>query len=293
MNDRADFDSPELNSLLPPLTFDRRSFIASMVAGGFALAAQPVMAQTIIKTDAEGLDTGVVEIPSDGFNMPAYYARPKSGDKFATVLVIQEIFGVHEHIQDLCRRLAKKGYLAVAPSLHARFGDETKISSIAEIMSNIVAKVADEQVMRDLDNTVAWAAKNKGNTDRLGVTGFCWGGRQTWLYAAHQPKLKAAVAWYGPVNTPSTPLTPKVVKDVAVDIKVPVLGLYGEADSGIKVADVEAMRTSLKAAGSKSEIVIYPGASHGFNADYRPSYNKEAAEDGWKRLLAWFAANGV
>jgi carboxymethylenebutenolidase len=293
MNDRKNFDSAELNSLLPPMAFDRRSFIASMAAGGFALAVQPVMAQTVIKTDTEGLDVGVVEIPSDGFNMPAYYARPKSGDKFATILVIQEIFGIHEHIQDICRRLAKKGYLAVAPSLHARFGDETKISSIADIMTNIVAKVPDEQVMRDLDNTVAWAAKNKGNTDKLGVTGFCWGGRQTWLYAAHQPKLKAAVAWYGPVNTPRTALTPQVVMDIAPSIKVPVLGLYGEADSGIKAADVEAMRTALKTAGSKAEIVLYPGAQHGFNADYRPSYNKEAAEDGWKRLLAWFAAHGV
>ncbi|MDB5889129.1 MAG: twin-arginine translocation pathway signal [Rhodocyclales bacterium] len=293
MNDRSDFESPEMNSLLPHVRFDRRSFLASMAAGGFALAVQPVMGQTVIKTDTEGLDVGVVEIPSDGFDMPAYYARPKSGDKFATVLVIQEIFGVHEHIQDICRRLAKKGYLAVASSLHARFGDETKISSIAEIMSTIVSKVADEQVMRDLDNTVAWAAKNKGNIDKLGVTGFCWGGRQTWLYAAHQPKLKAAVAWYGPVNTPSTPMTPQAVKDIATRITVPVLGMYGEADSGIKVADVEALRAALKAAGSKSEIVVYPGAQHGFNADYRPSYNKDAAEDGWKRLLAWFAANGV
>ncbi len=293
MNDRKNFDSPEMNSLLPHTAFDRRSFIASMAAGGFALAVQPVMAQTVIKTDTEGLAVGVVEIPTDGFNMPAYYARPKSGDKFPTVLVIQEIFGVHEHIQDICRRLAKKGYLAVAASLHARFGDETKIDSITEIMNNIVAKVADEQALRDLDNTVTWAAANKGNTDRLGVTGFCWGGRMTWLYAAHQARLKAAVAWYGPINTPRTPLTPQAVQDIATSIKVPVLGLYGEADSGIKVADVEAMRAALKAAGSKAEIVIYPGAQHGFNADYRPSYKKDAAEDGWKRMLAWFAANGV
>jgi len=292
MNDRAEF-SPEMNSLLPPVTFDRRSFIASMVAGGFALAAQPVVAQTVVKTDAEGLDVGVVEIPADGFNMPAYYARPKTGDKFPTVIVIQEIFGIHEHIQDVCRRFAKKGFLAVAPSLHARFGDETKISSITEIMSTIVSKVADEQALRDLDNTVTWAAANKGNTDKLGVTGFCWGGRMTWLFAAHQPKIKAAVAWYGPVNSARTPLTPKAPLDLAASIKVPVLGLYGEADTGIKVADVEAMRAALKAAGGKSEIVIYPGAQHGFHADYRPSYNKEAAEDGWKRLLAWFAANGV
>jgi carboxymethylenebutenolidase len=292
MNDRAEF-SPEMNSLLPQIPFDRRSFIASMVAGGFALAVQPVMSQTVIQTDSQGLETGVAEIPTDGFNMPAYWARPKTDDKFATVIVIQEIFGIHEHIQDICRRLAKKGYLAVAPSLHARFGDETKISSITEIMNTIVAKVADDQALHDLNNTVTWAAANKGNIDRLGVTGFCWGGRMTWLFADNQPKLRAAVAWYGPVNTPRTELTPKVVMDIAPGIKVPVLGLYGEVDTGIKVADVEALRASLKAAASKSEIVIYPGAQHGFNADYRPSYNKEAAEDGWKRMLAWFVDNGV
>jgi carboxymethylenebutenolidase len=300
MNDRADFNSEmnshissHVDSLVPPITFDRRSFIASMVAGGFALAAQPVMAQTVIKTDAEGLDVGVVEIPTDGFNMPAYYARPKSGDKFATIIVIQEIFGIHEHIQDICRRLAKQGFLAVAPSLHARFGDETKLSSISDIMNNIVSKVSDEQALRDLDNTVTWAAANKGNTDKLGVTGFCWGGRMTWLFAAHQPKLKAAVAWYGPVNTPKTALTPNVVLEMATSIKIPVLGMYGAQDTGIKVADVEALRDKLKAAGSKAEIVIYPEAQHGFNADYRPTYNKAAAEDGWKRMLAWFASNGI
>lgn len=292
MNKRVDID-PHIESLVPPVPFDRRSFIASMMAGGFALAVQPVMAQTVIKTDSEGLDAGVTEIATDGFNMPAYYARPKTGDKFPTVIVIQEIFGIHEHIQDVCRRFAKKGFLAVAPSLHARFGDETKLSSIPEIMSTIVSKVSDAQALKDLDNTIAWAAANKGNTDKLGVTGFCWGGRMTWLFANHQPKLKAAVAWYGPLNSAKTELTPTRPLDLAASVKVPVLGLYGEADAGIKMDDVNAMRAALKAAGSKSEIVSYPGAQHGFNADYRPSYNKEAAEDGWKRLLAWFAANGV
>ncbi|MDQ8023644.1 MAG: dienelactone hydrolase family protein [Moraxellaceae bacterium] len=289
MNHRADFDS-----LLPPITFDRRSFIASMVAGGFALATHPVVAQTTITTDSEGLDAGIVEIDSDGFKLPAYFARPKTGENFPVVLVIQEIFGVHAYIQDVCRRLAKLGYLAVAPALHARQGDATQMTNVPQILSEIVSKVSDAQVMRDLDHTLAWAGKNKGNTQRAAITGFCWGGRTTWLYAAHNPNLKAGVAWYGNFMSSSAPNQPKRALDVLPELKVPVLGLYGEADSGIPMKDVEAARAALKAAGNtKSEIITYKEAPHAFHADYRPSYRKEAADDGWKRMQAWFKANGV
>jgi carboxymethylenebutenolidase len=200
---------------------------------------------------------------------------------------------VHEHIKDLCRRLAKSGYFAVAPLLFSREGDVSRVSDVPAIMK-IVAKVPDSEVASDLDATVEWAkSTGKADTGKLGITGFCWGGREVWLYAAHNPALKAGVAWYGPLQTPVNDMRPKNPIDLASQINVPVLGLYGGADQGIPIAQIEQMRAALKAAGKRSEIIVYPDTPHGFNADYRPSYRPEAARDGWKRMLEWFKENGV
>ncbi|MDX2152290.1 MAG: dienelactone hydrolase family protein [Bryobacteraceae bacterium] len=287
----------QLDSLLPKMDLDRRQVMNGLISG-FALAVQPVVGQTMITTDTQGLEAGEVKIPTKDVEIPAYRAMPAKGGKFPTVLVVQEIFGVHEHIKDICRRFAKLGHLAIAPELYARQGDVSKMENFQEIISKVVSKVPDEQVMSDLDATVAWAEKTgKANTGKLGVTGFCWGGRIVWLYAAHQPKLKAGVAWYGTLlpraDRPSSPLQPKQPIDVAGQLKAPVLGLYGEADQGIPMDTVEKMRAALKAANSKSEIVVYPQGPHGFHADYRPSYRKEMAEDGWKRLQDWFKKHGA
>ncbi|CAA9215125.1 Dienelactone hydrolase family protein [uncultured Coleofasciculus sp.] len=272
----------------------RRNFIiTSTLAAGFALAVQPIFAQ-VITTDTQCLVAGEVKIPVQDGEIPAYRAMPASGSDFPVVLVVQEIFGVHEHIQDICRRFAKLGYLAIAPEMFARQGDVSKISDIQQIISKVVSKVPDAQAMSDLDATVAWAGKAaKGNIDKLGITGFCWGGRITWLYSAYNPKVKAGVAWYGRLVSESKPLTPKNPIDIAADLKVPVLGLYGGKDSGIPNDTVEQMRQSLKSGSSGSEIILYPDAPHAFFADYRPSYRKEQAEDGWKRLQAWFKQHGV
>ena len=280
-------------SLLPKTEFTRREFVVTTLAAGFALAVQPVTAQ-IITTDTIGLSAGEVKIPVEGGEMPAYRAMPASGRPFPVVLVVQEIFGVHEHIRDICRRFAKLGYFAVAPELYARQGDVSKMADIQEIIGKVVSKVPDAQVMSDLDATVAWAEKTgKGNSSKLGITGFCWGGRIVWLYAAHQPKLKAAAAWYGRlVGTPNE-LQPKNPIDLVSQLKCPVLGLYGGADQGIPKETVEDMRAALKTAGSNSEIVLYPDTPHGFHADYRPSYRPEQAKDGWKRLQEWFKKYGA
>ncbi|KOP25568.1 carboxymethylenebutenolidase [Hapalosiphon sp. MRB220] len=275
-----------------PKNLNRRTFIMASLATGFAVATHPVTAQTI-KTSPTGLVAGEVKIPVADGTIPAYRAMPASGTNFPVVLVVQEIFGVHEYIQDVCRRFAKLGYLAIAPELYARQGDVSKLSNIQEIISKVVSKVPDAQVLSDLDATVAWAAKSKGDVNRLGITGFCWGGRIVWLYAAHNPKLKAGVAWYGRLVGESTPLQPQYPIDIAASLKAPVLGLYGGKDEGIPLSTVEKMRQALKAAKQPSEIVVYPNAGHGFHADYRPSYQKQAAEDGWKRLLAWFKEYGV
>ena len=271
----------------------RRAFVVGSLATGFALAVMPVSADTIT-TDSNGLDAGQVKIPVEGGAIPAYCAMPASGGPFPTVLVVHEIFGVHEHIKDICRRLAKQGYLAVAPLLFSREGDVSKMSDVQQIISQVVAKVVDKQVASDLDATGAWAkSTGKADTSKLGITGFCWGGRQVWLYAAHNPSLKAGVAWYGPLQTPPSDLRPKNPLDLVNQINVPILGLYGGKDMGISLAQIEQMRAALKAAGKPSEIVIYPDAGHGFNADYRPSYNPQAAKDGWNRMLAWFKDHGV
>jgi len=273
--------------------FSRRNFVTTMLAGGFALAVQPVSAQTIT-TDASGLTGGEIKIPVKDGEIPAYRAMPASGGPFPVVLVIQEIFGVHEYIKDVCRRFAKLGYLAIAPELYSRQGDVSKLSDVNQILSQVVSKVPDQQVMADLDAVVQWVkASGKGDTKRLGITGFCWGGRITWLYAAHNPGVKAAAAWYGRLVGQSSPITPKNPIDIVGDLKAPVLGLYGGADTGIPVDTVEQMREALKKAGKKAEIIVYPDTPHAFHADYRPSYRKEQAEDGWKRLVAWFKANGV
>jgi carboxymethylenebutenolidase len=283
----------DLLSLLPETEFSRRQFVVTTLSAGFALAVQPVAAQTIT-TDATSLTAGEVKIPVADGEIPAYRAMPASGGPFPVALVVQEIFGVHEHIKDICRRFAKLGFMGVAPELYARQGDVTKIADIKEILSNVVSKVSDTQVMSDLDATVQWAQKSgNGNVDKLGVTGFCWGGRIVWLYAAHNPRLKAGVAWYGRLVGQAIELQPKNPIEVAGALKAPVLGLYGGADQGIPNETVEQMRQALKAAGGRSEIVLYPEAPHGFHADYRPSYRKEAAEDGWKRLQEWFKKHGV
>lgn len=274
--------------------FTRRKFIvASTLAVGFALATHPISAQ-VITTDTQELVAGAVKIPVKDGEIPAYRAMPATGENFPVVLVVQEIFGVHEHIQDICRRFAKLGYLAIAPEMFVRQGDVSKISEIPEIQSKVVSKVPDAQVLSDLDATVAWAENSsKGNIDKLGITGFCWGGRITWLYSAYNPKVKAGVAWYGRLVGESKPLTPKHPIDIAAELKAPILGLYGGSDNGIPNNTVEQMRQALKAGNSGSEIVLYPDTPHAFFADYRPSYRKEQAEDGWKRLQAWFKEHGV
>jgi len=298
MNAEADALTAELNSLVPPaLPMNRRGFLVTALGAGFALAVQPVAAQTAITTDSAGLTAGEIQVPTADGNMPAYRAQPAQGSNFPVVLVVQEIFGVHEYIKDTCRRLAKLGYQAIASELYARQGDPRQYTEIPEILSKVVSKVPDSQVMADLDATVAWAQANGGNTQRLGVTGFCWGGRITWLYAAHNPKVKAGVAWYGRLTSPASEMTPRHPLDVADKLNGPVLGLYGGQDAGIPNDTVEKMQAALaqsaNPASKASAIHLYPDAPHAFHADYRPSYRKETAEDGWKRMQDWFRKHGV
>lgn len=281
----------EFDSLLPAARLDRRAFVATLTAVGFAMAVQPVQASTVLTTDAGGLDSGEAKVKSGQDGLPVYYARPEGGTKLPTVLVVQEIFGVHEYIRDVCRRLAKLGYLAIAPELYFRQGDPAKMQNVAEIQQGIVSKVPDAQVMADLDACAAWAPERGGDPDRLAITGFCWGGRVTWLYAAHNPKLKAGVAWYGRLDGAPSDMTPSHPIDVAAKLHAPVLGLYGGKDQGIPLDDVEAMRDALKAAQKPSELIVYPDAPHAFHADYRPSFRATEAADGWQRLQAWFKKN--
>ena len=282
----------DIRMVMPDPQINRRTFAVASLATGFAAAVSPVSAQTIT-TDSNGLTSGEVKIPVVGGDIPGYRAMPAKAGNYPVVLVVQEIFGVHEHIKDLCRRFAKAGYFAVAPELYARQGDVSKVANIQDIMP-IVGKVPDSQVMSDLDATAAWAkSTGSGDSSRLAVTGFCWGGRIVWLYAAHNPNLKAGVAWYGRVAGAANPLQPKNPIDLVADMKAPVLGLYGGKDTGIPVDQVEQMRAAMKAANKKFDITIYPEAQHGFNADYRPSYNADAAKDGWSKALAWFKANGA
>lgn len=277
------------DTFLPDPRPDRRSNIQPTTTG-FALAAQPVQASTIVHTDDQGLDCGDATTTSSGEQLPFYFARPQGSSKLPIVLVVQEIFGVHEHIRDICRRLAKAGYLAVAPELYFRQGDPAKLDNIPDILAAIVSKVSDQQVLADLDACAAWAAAQGGDSARLGITGFCWGGRIAWLYAAHNAALQTGVAWYGRLRGTPSATEGEYPLDVAARLHAPMLGLYGGEDDGIPVADVEAMRAALAAAGNASELVVYPSAPHAFHADYRPTYRQAEAEDGWQRLLQWFGA---
>ena len=276
-----------------PQGVGRRVFLTAALGTGFAAAALPVVAQTVIKTDTKGLSTGTVTIEVNGQEVPVYRAQPAGKSDLPVILVISEIFGVHEHIADVARRFAKQGYMALAPDLFVRQGDPGKVSNIADLMKQIVSKTPDAEVMADLDACVAWARRNGGDVGRLGVTGFCWGGRITWLYAAHNPKVKAAVAWYGRLVGEATPNTPKHPIDIAPTLKVPVLGLYGAKDNGIPLETVEKMKAALAKGSSKSSFVVYPDAGHAFHADYRPSYVAADARDGFARALAWFKSHGV
>ena len=305
-------DPDHLRSLRPLAGLDRRGFLVTSLASGFAASVSPAQATTIT-TDAQGLLAGEVRIPVEGGDMPAYRAMPQPGPgrrmtQLATVLVVQEIFGVHEHIKDVCRRFAKLGYLAIAPELFARQGNPAMITDMQVLMRDVVAKVPDAQVMKDLDATLAWADRSGSDRQRIGVTGFCWGGRITWLYAAHSARVKAGVAWYGrlipaPPGTTNpmaqlNPLQPLQPIERVGELKAPVLGLYGGKDGGIPVESVEQMRAALKGpkasvAAKASEIVLYPDAQHGFYADYRASYKKDDAEAAFARLRDWFAKHGV
>ncbi len=290
-NDRRNRES-ERRSLLPG-GIDRRQVLTASLAAGFAAAVRPAAAQTAIVTDANGLTAGDVKIPLAEGELPAYRAMPSTVGPFPVILVVQEIFGVHEHIRDVCRRLAKQGYMAIAAELYFRQGSVDGLTNMNDVMK-VVSKVPDAQVMSDLDASVAYArASGSGDTARLGITGFCWGGRIVWLYAAQSSALRAGVAWYGRLVGDATELTPRHPIDLVGDLKAPVLGLYGGADQGIPVETVDRMRDACKAAGKTCEMVVYPDTPHAFNADYRPSYRQEAAKDGWTRMLAWFGMNGV
>jgi len=282
----SDHGSPELN---------RRDFVRVTVGSSFAAAVLPVTAQTI-RTDAQGLEAGEVMIPVGDFKMPAYRAMPIGIRNAPVVLVISEIFGVHEHIADVARRLARQGYMAIAPELFERQGDAGSYGEIAKLIAEVTSKVPDEQVMRDLDACVDWAQGQGADIGRLGITGFCWGGRITWLYAAHNAAVKAAVPWYGSLVGNRSALSPKHPIDLAGQLLAPVLGLYGGQDPGITLQNVALMRAALSqgsVAARRSQIHVYPDAPHAFNADYRTSYRKDAADDGWARCLGWLKAEGV
>ncbi len=294
----------QFDSLLPGSSSEagatRRTALKVALGAGYAAAAMPIMAQTAITTSGDGLTTGQEIYDVAGSTVPFYYAAPYGKTDLPVILVVQEIFGVHAYIADTCRRFAKAGYLAIAPDLYARQGDASRYTDIGKLMAEIVSKVPDEQVMDDLDGALQWAADNGGDLKRVGITGFCWGGRITWLYCEHNPAVKAGVAWYGRVVGTASELTPKHPIDLAAELKAPVLGLYGGKDTGIPLSSLEDMKKALAAEAAKgnqaakaSEFVVYPEAGHAFHADYRASYVKQAAEDGFSRALAWFKAKGV
>jgi len=294
----------DFSSLLPSQTTDagasRRTALKLALGVGYAAAAMPIMAQTAIKTPSEGLRTGESVYDMQGFMVPFYYAAPEGKTHLPVVLVVHEIFGVHEYIADTCRRFARAGYLAIAPDLYARQGDASAYPQMATLMSEVVSKVPDAQVLADLDGAVAWAGANGGNLKKVAITGFCWGGRITWLYAEQSKNVKAAVAWYGRLVGTASDLTPKQPLDLAAGLKAPVLGLYGGQDGGIPLTTINQMKDALAEAAAHgnpaakaSEFVVYQDAPHAFHADYRPSYRKEAAADGFARALAWFKAHGV
>ena len=288
---RRDLHDSDLNSLVPDVRVDRRGFVAACLAAGFAVSAEPVLAQAI-KTPMDGLDGGDTKIG----DIPAYYAVPKGGGKRPVVLVVAEVFGLHEHIKDVVRRVAKEGYFAVGNEPYFRIGELWKLEDLKQVIAG-ANQLSDEQAFKDLDAVVAWAGKNaRANTEKMAITGFCRGGRTVWMYDAHQPKIDAGVAWYGGLS-PAEPAIKTTPLDAVAKLHGPVLGLYGGADQGIPQEQVDKLSAALKASGNKkakdSTIHVYPGTPHGFNADYRPSYRKDAAEDGWKRMLAWFKKHGV
>ncbi|RTZ44470.1 dienelactone hydrolase family protein [Candidimonas sp. SYP-B2681] len=248
-------------------------------------------AETAIHTTTEGLRHGVVDMPTFDGTIPAYFAAPADKARPALILVIQEIFGLHEHIRDVCRRFARQGYMAVAVDLYHRQGDAAQYSDMSMLINDIVSKVPDEQVLADLDASVKWAETQGADSARIGVTGFCWGGRLTWMYAAHNADCKAGVAWYGKLAVGHGPLQRRNPIDIANELKAPVLGLYGGQDASIPLTDVRRMQDALKtgsAAARASEVVVYPESGHAFYADYRPSYNAGDAQDAWLKALSWF-----
>ena len=290
----------DTRALVPGQTSDqgptRRTALKAAVGVGYAASVMPIAAQTVVKTTTDGLEAGEISILVNGFKMPAYRAKPAGQTGLPVVLVLSEIFGVHDYIADVARRFAKLGYLAIAPELFVRQGDAQSYGEIAKLQAEVISKVPDAQVKGDMDAALDWAAANGGDLSRVGVTGFCWGGRQVWLYAAHNPRVKAGVAWYGRLVGQASELTPRHPVDLAASLNGPVLGLYGGADTGIPLDTVDKMKAALaqgKAVAKASEFVVYPEAPHAFHADYRPSFRKEAAEDGWKRATAWFKAHGV
>lgn len=294
----------EFDSLVPGTVTEagasRRTALKTALGVGYAATARPIVAQTAIKTSSDGLKTGEIIYEVNGFKVPAFFAAPAGKTQLPVVLVIQEVFGVHEYIADTVRRFAKAGYLAIAPELFARQGDPAQYAELARLMTDVVAKVPDDQVMADLDGAVKWASANGGNSQKVGITGFCWGGRITWLYAEQSKNVKAGVAWYGRLVGQPSALTPKHPLDLAAGIKAPVLGLYGGQDGGIALTTVNQMKDALADAGARgnkaakaSEFVVYKDAPHAFHADYRPSYRKAAAEDSFQRAIAWFKTHGV
>ena len=298
-NLKSDFDA-----LLPGQSTEsgasRRTALKAALGVGYAAAAMPIMAQTAIKTSSDGLKTGETTFEVNGFKVPTYFAAPEGKKNLPVVLVIQEIFGVHEYIADTARRFAKAGYLAIAPDLYARQGDARKYTETAKLMAEVVSKMPDAQVMSDLDGAVKWAGANGGNLKKVAITGFCWGGRITWLYVEQSKNVKAGVAWYGRLVGSSSAVTPKHPLELAAGLNAPVLGLYGGQDAGIPLTTVNQMKDAMAEAAAKgnkaakaSEFVVYPQAPHAFHADYRPSYRKEAAADGFQRALDWFKTHGV
>ena len=288
-----DFNSPEYTPAAATSGFTRRTFIMTSLAAGFAAASQPLLAQAIT-TDMHGITASEVKIPVADGTIPAYQAMPSAGKNFPVILVIQEIFGVHEHIKDMCRRYAKMGYLAIAPELFARQGEVSTMTDIGEILSQVVSKVPDEQVFSDLNATLAFVKRNKkSNTENLGLVGYCWGGRTVWLYAEHNPSVKAGVAYYGLLDGMKSDIKANDPIDIAKNLKVPVLGLYASTDAFIKPEIIEQMQAELEKSSSQSEIVVFPNVSHGFNADYRPTYNKTAADYAQKLAKDWLKNHGV
>ncbi len=301
-NDRAEFNSLTGASLDSTGTqnkassqqdSNRRQFLQSALGVGFAAAALPVCAQTMLRTPTTGLSEQRLQIEVDGQAVPVYSVRPEGKQNLPVILVVSEIFGVHEHIADVARRFAQLGYLALAPDLFVRQGDASKYASVAELIKEVIAKVPDTQVMRDLDAVLAWADTHGGDLKRVGITGFCWGGRITWMYAAHNPAIKAGVAWYGRLVGEANALSPQHPVDIAAALKVPVLGLYGAKDTGISLDSIAKMEAALAKGSSHSIFKVYENSGHAFHADYRPSYVEADAKDGWKACVAWLKANGA